>query len=325
MGAGLLGYTLRRLLWAIPVLFAISFLVFWILRLAPGDPVDALLGPRYTEETAVRIREKYGYDDPLLQQYFKYMKNLAQGDLGVSTRHQDFSVGEVIWPKIRVSSQIGAMALLLTFAIGIPVGVYAAMARGTFLDPLTISFWLALDAVPVFVAIPIIQWVFALKLGWVDLGYHGVFTDGPFPLPTKTILLPVLIESLPGVAGVARFMRASVVTVMSEDYVRTARAKGLHERTVIISHITRNAMLPMITVIGLSLPGITAGALFTELYFGIPGIGKESLDAVLAPDFDVVLGLVLFGSVLFVLANIVIDLSYALIDPRVRVGSGRGG
>jgi ABC-type dipeptide/oligopeptide/nickel transport system permease component len=322
MGAGLFGYTVRRLLWAIPVLFAISFLVFWILRLAPGDPVDSLLGPRYTEETAARVRAKYGYDDPILEQYFKYMKNLAHWDLGVSTRHQDFSVGEVIWPKIRTSSEIGAMALLITFVIGIPVGVYAALGRGTFLDPLTISFWLALDAVPVFVAIPILQWVFALKLGWIDLGYHGVFHHG---LPTKTIVLPVLIEALPGVAGVARFMRASVVTVMTEDYVRTARAKGLRERTVIISHITRNAMLPMITVIGLSLPGITAGALFTEQFFGIPGIGKESLDAVLAPDFDVVLAIVLFGSVLFVLANIVIDISYAVIDPRVRVGSARGG
>lgn len=325
MGAGLFGYVIRRLLWAIPVLFAISFLVFLVMRMAPGDPVDALLGPRYNEETAAIIRDKYGYDDPVLQQYYKYMKNLLQGDLGVSTRHQDFSVAEVIWPKIKVSTQLGAMAILITFALGIPIGVYAAMARGTFLDPLTISFWLALDAVPAFVAIPMLQWLFALQLGWIDLGWHGVWTDGPIFLPEKTIILPVLIMSLPGVAGVARFMRASVISVMSEDYVRTARAKGLKEQTVVITHITRNALLPMITVIGLSLPGITAGALFTEQYFGIPGIARESLAAVLAPDFDVVLGLVLFGSTLFVLANIVVDITYAIIDPRIRVGGGRGG
>jgi ABC-type dipeptide/oligopeptide/nickel transport system permease component len=315
---GIVSYTIRRLLWGIPVLLLISMLVFWILRLAPGDPVDSLLGPRYNEETAALIREKYGYNDPVHIQYLKYMRNLLlHADLGVSTRHQDFTVAEVILPKIWVSTQLGAMALVITFVVGIPVGVYAAMARGTPLDPVTISFWLALDAVPAFVAIPVLQWLFALQLGWVNLGWEGVYSPNT--------LLPVLIMSLPGVAGVARFMRASVIAVMSEDYVRTARAKGLRERTVIITHITRNALLPMITVIGLSLPGITAGALFTEQYFGIPGIAREALQAVTAPDFDVILALVLFGSTLFVLANIAIDVLYAVIDPRIRLGQTRGG
>jgi len=316
MGPGLFGYIVRRLLWAIPVVFAISVIVFWILRLAPGSPVDTILGQRYDEERAAVLRHKYGYDEPIYVQYVKYVNNLFHGDLGVSTRHQDFTVSEVIWPKVRVSSELGAIALLITFALGIPVGVYAAMARGTFLDPLTIGSWLLLDAIPAFVAIPILQYFLALKLGWVKLGWEGVWSPN--------IILPVLIMSLPGVAGVARFMRASVVSVMNEDYVRTARAKGLKERTVIITHITRNAMLPMITVIGLSLPGITAGALFTEQYFGIPGIARESLAAITAPDFDVILALVLFGSTLFVLANVLIDISYAIVDPRVRVGARRG-
>ncbi len=316
MGPGLFGYAVRRLLWAVPVLFAISVIVFWVLRLAPGDPVDTILGRHYDEERAAVLRDKYGYDEPVYVQYVKYMRNLFHGDLGVSTRHQDFTVSEVIWPKIKVSTQLGAMALFITFALGIPVGVYAALARGTFLDPLTISFWLALDAVPVFVAIPILQYLFAVRLGWVRLGWEGVWSPN--------IIMPLLIMSLPGVAGVARFMRASVVSVMHEDYVRTARAKGLKERTVVVTHITRNALLPMITVIGLSLPGMTAGALFTEQYFGIPGIARESLAAVTAPDYDVILALVLFGSTLFVLANVLIDISYAIIDPRVRVGARRG-
>ncbi len=316
MPPGLSAYLIRRLLWTIPVLFAISFIVFTILRLAPGDPVDTLLGQRYTEETAARLRAKYGYDQPLLVQYGKYLSNLMRGDLGVSTRHADFTVSEVIWPKIKVSSQLGAMALVITFAIGIPVGVYAALARGTPLDPLTIGFWLAIDAVPVFVVIPILQWVLAVKLGWVRLAWEGVWSPN--------IILPVLIMSLPGVAGVARFTRASVISVMSEDYVRTARAKGLPERLVVWRHIARNAMLPLITVIGLSLPGIAGGALFVELYFGIPGIAREALEAVLAPDFDVVLALVLFGSLLFVVANILVDVSYAILDPRVRVQAQRG-
>jgi len=316
MGPGLLGYVIRRLLWAIPVLIAVSFIVFVILRAAPGDPVDSLLGQRYDEETAARLRAKYGYDQPIVQQYTTYMSNLVKGDLGVSTRHQDFRVSEVIWPKIKVSSQLGAMALFIMFFLGIPIGIYAALARGTFLDPLTISFWLFLDAIPTFAVIPIAQYVLALKLGLVGLRWEGAFSPNA--------ILPVLIMSLPGIAGVARFMRASVISVMHEDYVRTARAKGLRQRTVVITHITRNALLPMITVIGLSLPGITAGALFVEQYFGIPGIAREAFEAVIAPDFDVLLALVLFGSTLFVIANIVVDVSYAIIDPRVRVGASRG-
>jgi ABC-type dipeptide/oligopeptide/nickel transport system permease component len=208
------------------------------------------------------------------------------------------------------------MALVITFLLGIPIGIFAAVSRGTFRDPLVISSWLALDAVPAFVAIPILQWLFALKLGWINLRWEGV--------ASPNVILPVLIISIPGVAGVARFMRASIISVMDEDYVRTARAKGLKERTVVLTHITRNALLPMITVIGLSLPGIAAGSLFTELFFGIPGIANESLQAVLAPDFDVVLALVLLGSTLFVAANILVDISYAFVDPRVKVGSSRG-
>ncbi|MBA4180073.1 MAG: oligopeptide transporter permease [Anaerolinea sp.] len=316
MAPGLLGYTIRRLLWAIPVLFVISVIVFYMLRLAPGDPVDAILAKNYQEEQAQILRKKYGYDQPVHIQYIKYMNNLARGDLGISTRHRDFTASEVILPKIWVSTQIGFMALIITFALGIPVGVYAAMARGTFLDPLTISSWLALDAIPAFVMVPLVQWLFALKLGIVGLGYQGVWSSH--------MILPVLILSLPGVAGVARLMRASVISVLNEDYIRTARAKGLKEQTVVITHITRNALLPMITVIGLSLPGITAGALFVEQLFGIPGIGQESLAAVLAPDFDVILALVLFGSFLFVMANVVIDIVYSVVDPRIRLGAARG-
>ncbi|MDZ7729374.1 MAG: ABC transporter permease [Dehalococcoidia bacterium] len=195
-----------------------------------GDPVDTLLGQRYTEEAAENLREKYGYDDPIYVQYGKYISNLARGDLGVSTRHTDFTVGEVIWPKIKVSTQLGFMALVIGFAVGIPVGIYAAMARGTFLDPLTISFWLALDAIPVFVAIPIAQWFFVIQLGLFDLSWQGVYSPN--------VILPVLLMSLPGVAGIARFMRASIITVMNEDYVRTARAKGLRERTVVIDPVS---------------------------------------------------------------------------------------
>lgn len=316
MGPGLFGYIVRRVLWAIPVLFVISVIVFAMLRLAPGDPVDHILGQRYEPEIAARLRSKYGYDDPIYVQYFKYIKNLAHGDLGVSTLHTDFTASDVVLPKVWVSTQIGIFALMITFGLGIPIGVYAALARGTFLDPLTISFWLALDAIPAFVLTTLCTWLFALKLGLVGVSYQGVYSTH--------MILPVLIIALPGVAGVARYMRASVVSVIGEDYIRTARAKGLKERTVIISHIARNAMLPMVTVIGLSLPALATGSLFVEEAFGIPGIARESLNAATAPDYDVILALVLLGSFLFVAANVIIDIAYAYVDPRVRLGESRG-
>jgi ABC-type dipeptide/oligopeptide/nickel transport system permease component len=317
MGPGLLGYTIRRLLWAIPVLFAVSVILFSILRLGPNDPVDAIL-PRavYTQQQADLLRKKYGYDQPVYQQYFTYMKNLLQGDPGTSIKHPDFTMREFVFDKMWVSSQINFMALIITFALGIPIGIYAALARGTAIDPLTIGFWLLIAAVPTFVAAPFLQWVFALKWDVISLTYHGVYS--------KDMILPILIIALPGIAGVARFMRASVIAVMGEDYVRTARAKGLKESTVVFSHITRNALLPMVTVIGLELPGITAGSLFVERAFGIPGLGAQALEAATTPDYDVILVIVLFGATLFVLANVVVDLLYAAIDPRVRVGSARG-
>ena len=316
MSQGLAGYIIRRLLWAAPVVFAISVMVFLLLRIAPQDPIDSLLGQRYDEEIAGRLRAKYGYDRPLHIQYLKYVQNLFQGDLGVSTKHGDFSVAEVIFPRIRISAGMGIMAFALIFGLGIPIGVYAALARGTFVDPLVIGFWLLIDSVPVFVSTVIAPWFFALQLGWVNLSYEGVLHPN--------IILPVFIMALPGVAGVARLMRASVIQVSAEDYVRTARSKGLRERTVVVSHVVRNALLPMVTAIGLSLPGIFSGALFVELLMGIPGIGREFLQAVLGADYDVVLGLVLFGSALFVLANILVDIAYGFIDPRIRITAARG-
>ena len=315
MGAGLFGYAIRRLLWAIPVLLVLSMLVFTMLRLAPNNPVDAQLGRFKTPEAERALNKKYGYDQPIPVQYVKYMWNLVQGDMGISARHQDFSARDVIAPKIWVSTQINFFALIITFGLGIPIGIYAAMARGTFVDPLTIGFWLVIDAIPTFVVAPIAIWLFGIKLGLVGLSWEGVYS-------THTVL-PVLIIALPGVAGVARLMRTSILQVIGEDFVRTARMKGLKESTVVFTHITRNALLPMVTVIGLSLPGITGGALFVEQFFGIPGIGREALAAATHPDYDVILGLLLFGSALFVLANVVVDLLYGVIDPRVRVGSAR--
>ncbi|MFN0148477.1 MAG: ABC transporter permease [Dehalococcoidia bacterium] len=316
MNTGLTGYALRRLLWTVPVLFAVSVIVFYILRLAPTSPVDSILGTNFTEEQAARLRQKYGYDEPIHIQYFKYMQNLFQGDPGVSVKYRDFSMKEVVFDKMWISFRLNVVAVLITFGLGIPIGIYAALARGTFVDPLTIGFWLLLDAIPVFVMAPLLSWLLAIKFQFVSLSFDG--------LASPNIILPIVIMSLPGVAGVARFMRASVLSVIGEDYVRTARAKGLRNSTVVMTHITRNALLPMVTVVGLTLPALAGGSLFVEQAFGIPGIGQQAFEAALTPDYDVILVIVLFGSTLFVLANVLVDLVYGLIDPRVRVGRTRG-
>ena len=316
MSQGLGAYLIRRTFSALIVLFAISILVFLILRLTPTDPVEVLLGQKYDAATASVLREKYGYDESLPIQYVTYIRNLVQGDFGISTRRLDFTANEIVIPRLWVSARLGFFALVIAFGLGIPFGIYTALNRGKNRDPALIGGWLAVDAIPVFVSAPIVQWIFALQLGWVDLSFEGVFH--------KNIILPVLLIALPGVAGVARFMRASIIQVMSEDYVRTARAKGLRKQTIVLQHITRNALLPVLTVIGLSLPGIFAGSLFVELFWGIPGIARESLDAILANDYDIILGLVLFGSFLFVMVNIFIDVAYGFIDPRVRIGASRG-
>lgn len=317
MGSGILGYAIRRVLWAIPVLFLISIVVFVILRAAPTDPVDAILGRAQTPEAAERLRDKYGYDQPILVQYFKYMGNLFQGDPGISVKHQDFALTEVLLPKMWISLQMNAWALLITFAIGIPVGIYAALARGTFIDPLVIGSWLTIEAVPTFVSAPFFIWLFAIKWDLISLSYEGIYS--------LNMILPIALLSLGGVAGVGRFMRASMIGVMGEDYVRTARAKGLRESTVVLTHIARNAMLPMVTAVGLSIPGLVIGSLFIEQAFGIPGMGRESFQAALTPDYDVLMAITLITSTLLVFANVVIDLVYGAIDPRVRVGAGRGG
>lgn len=310
MGPGLAGYIIRRLLWAVPVLFLISITVFAMLRLAPGSPIDAILGQRYTEEQAEVLRDKYGYDDPLPIQYVKYVGNLAQGDLGVSTRHRDFTASEIIWPKVWISTQIGFIALIIVFGLGIPVGIYAAMARGTFIDPLTISFWLAIEAVPTFVLATLASWFFALKLGIVDLGYEGVWSPN--------MIVPIMVMTLPGVAGVARFMRASVIGVLGEDYIRTARAKGVQEFSIVLHHAMRNAMVPVLTVLGPILAGLITGSFVIEQYFAIPGVGRAFVEAVGARDYGIIMGMTLLYATLIAVLNLAVDVSYAVANPRIR-------
>lgn len=329
---GLTGYIIRRLLWAPAVLIIVSFFAFAITRLGPGDYVDVLAGQRTDEATKERIREETGLNDPFLVQYYNYMTGvLTEADFGESfTIQRGFDVWDLIWPRILVSMQPGIVALVIAFTLGTTVGLFAALKQGTWLDPTAISAFLLFQSVPVLVSLPFLVLIFVVHLGWLPAtGWGGPqvtiageqITLGIF---SAHIILPALVLSLPSVAGVARLVRATTLGVLGEDYVRTARSKGLPEFTVVTRHVARNSLLPLVTVIGLSLLTLIEGAFFTETILGIPGVGRLGFEAASSRDYNVILALVLLLATAFVLANLLVDILYTFIDPRIRYEGQRG-
>jgi oligopeptide transport system permease protein len=312
---GLSGYILRRLLFLPVTLLVVSFATFYITRWGPGDPISVYSGQYRDQEAFDRVRHKYGLDKPIVEQYGIYVKQLVlHGDFGPSFRFRDRSIPDIIGPKIWVSARLGVYAFILTFLIGIPAGVFAAVKQGSWLDPFVISVFLLFQSIPVLVMVPVLVLVFAAQLHWLPSGgFDGMFS--------KSMIIPTIALSLPGIAGVARLARATTLGTLNEDFVRTARAKGLDEFTVVSRHIARNSLVPvMTTVIGLSLVGLIEGALFTETLLGIPGIGRFVFESVNGRDYNVILAIVLLGTTAFVLANLLVDLALIVIDPRVRAG-----
>ncbi|MCH8920181.1 MAG: ABC transporter permease [Chloroflexi bacterium] len=323
---GLASYIIRRLLWAPVILLAVSLVTFGLGRFGPGDPIQILQGQYRDPEVRERIADELGYNDNFFVQYGRYMKNFVTGDLGTSLTYRGLPVEDVIFPRLWVTFQYNLVALMLIFAIGLPAGIWAALRQGTWTDPFVISFFLFFASVPVLVSIPILQWLFALKLGWLPSGGWEVreFFGVEIGMLNKRAILPVIILTLPGIAGVARYMRAQVLEVLSEDFVRTARAKGLAEFTVVSRHIARNALLPLATIMGFALVGLLGGSIFLETLLGIPGIGSYAFEAVFNRDYDSIMAIVLITSAAFVAANLLVDITYAFIDPRIRLGGGVG-
>ena len=311
---GVLPFIVRRLLAAIPVLLVVSAVTFFIGRYAPGDPVTVRAGPRASDEQIERIKTNLGLNDPKPVQYVRYMGKLLRGDLGESYAKPGYSIAEIMFPKMWVSLQLNLLPFFLVYLLGIPTGIYMALRRGHWQDPtLTVSL-LSVAAIPVFITIPFLQWLFALKLGWLPVGgWDGIFS--------KRIILPTIVLTVPGIAGIARLTRISVLQVLGEDFIRTARAKGLPDWTVINRHTLRNALLPLTNGVILGLIFLFTGTLFVELQFGIPGLAREAFASIGSRDYDMFMGLTMISATAFVIANMVLDIVYTIIDPRIRGGS----
>lgn len=310
---GPIPFIIRRILAAIPVLFFVTAGTFFLGRYLPGDPIVVRTGGHASPAQVERIRTQLGLNDPVPLQYVRYMTDLAHGDLGTSLRFPGVPISELIFPKLLVSTQLLLIPTILTFVLGLPIGVYTAMRRGHWQDPLTIGSLLFVAAIPEVLMIPVLQVIFAIKLQWLPVGgWDGI-------LSTR-IVLPTIVLTIPALGGLARLMRASVLQVMGEDFVRTARAKGLAESAVMFRHVVRNAMLPIVTGIVYALVFLFTGDFFVEYLFGIPGFAREALSSIGSRDYDEFMAITIIGAVAFIFANLLLDIVYTLVDPRISYG-----
>ncbi|MDQ7030350.1 MAG: ABC transporter permease [Ardenticatenia bacterium] len=308
----MLKYIVNRLLWLPVLLVIISFITFALGVYGPGDPVQQLLGQRSDPETVARIRRELGLDRPLVIQYIDYVRRALRGDLGESiTVARGQPVIKLIARGLWVSIQLNAVVIALGVVVGIPLGVLAAVRRNTLLDYLTTAGVVMGISFPTFLTAPILLWLLSYQVRLLPPGgWDGVFS--------RSVILPALVLGAGPIAVFARQTRANLIEVLDQDYVRTARAKGLPELLVLGRHALRNALIPLITIFGLMLGGLVTGSFITETIFGIPGIGRLGFRAFSARDYPILTALTLLIAVSYTLANLLVDVVYALADPRIR-------
>ena len=300
----------RRLLWLPVLLFATSVVTFTLVRFGPGDPAEIILGARYDEQAAQNIRRQLGLDRPFGVQYATYMWGVMRGDFGESYRYRGRPVAELLFPKMWVSFQVNAAAMIVSLAIGLPLGFYIAHKQGSWQDPVAVTIALILMSIPVMISIPVALWGLCLKLQWVPCSGWGGFWD-------LRIIVPALTLGIPGVAGLARFMRASTLDVLGQDFIRTAKAKGLTQFAVDSRHVLKNAMIPIVTLLSFALAGMFVTSFIVEFILGIPGVGHFTIDSVFNRDYPIIMAMGILGSAAFVIANLLADITYAFIDPRI--------
>jgi peptide/nickel transport system permease protein len=306
----------RRLLSTIPVLLIVAVLVFSLLRLTPGDPAAIMAGDAATGEQIERIRAGLGLDRPIVVQFGIWLAKLARADLGESFYFR-IKVTELIAQRLEPTFALATLTILIAIAISIPLGVIAAWRFGGWFDRALMGFSVMGFSVPVFVLAYLLIWLVSLKLGWLPVQGYRRLADGFLPF-IQHLILPAITLSVIYIALIARVTRASVLEALGEDYIRTARAKGLPELRVLVRHALANAAVPIATVIGIGIAILIGGVVVTESVYAIPGLGRLTVDAVLARDFPTIQGVILFFSFVYVLVNLVIDLSYVFLDPRIR-------
>jgi peptide/nickel transport system permease protein len=310
------GYILRRILATVPVMLIVAVLVFLMLRLTPGDPAAIIAGDNANAEQVALIRERLGLDQPIFTQFFIWFSNILHGDFGESFFFKK-TVAELIASRLEPTLALSLTTIVLAVAMAVPLGVLAAYRHGTLIDKIVMGFSVMGFSVPVFVIGYALIYLFAIKLNWFPVQGYQRIGDG-FGGFLQRLVLPSLTLAVILVALIARITRTSVLDVMNEDYIRTARAKGQIERKVLFRHALRNAAVPIVTVIGLGVAVLIGGVVVTESVYTIPGLGRLTVDAVLARDYPTIQAVTLMFSLVYVLINLAIDLIYRVFDPRIR-------
>ncbi len=301
-------YILKRIMYLIPVLIGVTFLVFMILSLAPGDPALTILGPTATTESVEQLREELGLNDPVIVQYGRYMYGLVQGDFGTSYRSKVDVVDE-IKARVPTTVKLSLIAILIAVVLSIPLGIIAAVKQNTWVDGLSMFIALLGVSIPVFWLGLMLQLLFSLKLGWLPSSGAATW---------KSFILPGISLGFLSMASIARITRSSMLEVIRQDYIRTARSKGLPYKYVIKKHALQNALIPTITVAGLQIGSLLAGSVLTESVFSLPGIGRLMIDSITGRDIPMVLGCIIVFTVAFSIVNLIVDILYAFVDPRIK-------
>ena len=312
----MLGFIIRRTIATIPVMGIVALFVFSLLYIAPGDPAVVIAGDQATPQDVERIRIALGLDRPFLERFAEWTWRILHFDLGTSM-FTGLPVTTLIAQRIEPTLSLMIITLILAIIIAVPMGVVAAWKAGSWIDRALMGFAVFGFSVPVFVVGYVLAYVFALELEWLPVQGYTPFSAGFFPW-LENLVLPAIALGCVYIALIARITRASMLEVLQQDYIRTARAKGVGQRSILFLHAVKNAAIPIATVIGIGIALLIGGAVVTESVFAIPGLGRLTIDAILRRDYPVIQGIVLLFSFVYVLVNLVVDLVYTLLDPRIR-------
>ncbi len=310
IGERVVQYVIKRVLWTIPVLWLVATVTFLLMHSAPGSPWDAKStnGRQLDPTLEASFNRQYGLDEPILVQYVTYLKNAVLLDFGESYTQRGQTVTEIIALGFPYSAKIGVLALILALTIGLPVGIYAALRHNTFGDYASLFVTTISYTLPDFVIAIFLLIVFSVQFGWFPI----LFTDW------RSYILPAVALGTGSAAFIARLTRSSVLEALRDDHVTTARAKGLRNRTVIARHVVRNSLIPVLTVVGPAFAGLITGTIIIERVFGVPGMGRLFIDSITSRDYPVIMGVTLFYAFIIVMSNLVVDIAYGFVDPRIR-------